>query len=331
LRKRILLPASLFLLSAGVCAIPAKAATPGPTDLVRQDLNQGRADEALQILAETLARNPKDAEAHNLRCRVYYQEEQWDRAITDCEAAVQLAPGDSNFHLWLGRAYGQKAAHASIVSGYQLARKVHVEFDLAVQLDPHNADALADLGEFDVMAPAVVGGGITHADAIVQQLGCLDPAAAFNLQARIAESKKDYASAEGDLKAAIGVSSYPADAWMDLVAFYRRRGRLDEMAAAAHTGTALDAHHGPALVDGASNLALSGREPQTAIQWLQQYLNSRSQSEIVPAFVVRAQLALLLQTQGDAQAAQEQFATVHALASAYRIPSVVSASARTGL
>ena len=88
---------------------------------------------------------------------MYYQEEDWDRAISDCEAAVKLAQGDSNFHLWLGRAYGQKAAHASIVSGYPLARKVHAEFEQAVQLDPKNAEALADLGEFDVMAPSVVG------------------------------------------------------------------------------------------------------------------------------------------------------------------------------
>ncbi len=331
MRKRILLPASLLLLSAGLLALPAIAAPPVRQDLVWQDLERGRADEALQNIAKLLAQNPKDPEAHNLRCRVYYQEEQWDQAIADCEAAVQLAPGNSDFHLWLGRAYGQKAAHASIVSGYPLARKVHAEFERVVQLDPNNAEALADLGEFDVMAPAVVGGGVTHAEAIVQQLRGVDPAGALVLQARIAESKKDYASAEAAFKSAIQQSSYPADAWMDLAAFYRRRGRLDEMVTAAHTGASLDPNHSPALVDGASNLALAGREPQTAIQWLQQYLDSNAQSEIAPAFVVRAQLAHLLQNLGDIEAAQQQLAVVHALASAYRIPPVVNASARTGL
>jgi tetratricopeptide (TPR) repeat protein len=300
-------------------------------DSVRQDLEQGRADEALRNLAKLLAQNPKDAEAHNLRCRVYYQEERWDQAIAGCEAAVQLAPGNSNFHLWLGRAYGQKAAHASIVSAYPLARKVHAEFEQAVQLDPHNPEALADLGEFDVMAPAVVGGGVARAEAVVQQLRSVRPAGALTLEARIAEAKKDYASAETDLKNAIRQSSCPANAWMDLAAFYRRRARLDEMATAAHTGASLDPNRGPALVDGASNLALAGREPQTAIQWLQQYLNSHAQSETAPAFVVRAQLAHLLQNLGDIDAAQKQLAVVHALASAYRIPSVLNASARTGL
>jgi tetratricopeptide (TPR) repeat protein len=331
LRRSILLPASLILLFAGVCALPPLAAAQVRQNLVRQDLDQGHADEALQTLSSTLAQYPDDPEAHNLRCRVYYQEEQWDLAIADCQASVRLVPGDSNFHLWLGRAYGQKAAHASIVSGYPLARKVRAEFEQAVQLDPRNADALADLGEFDVMAPAVVGGGLAHAEAIVQQLRSVNPAGALTLEARIAESKKDYASAEADLRIAIQQSSYQANAWMDLAAFYRRRGRLDAMVAAAHTGASLDPHHGPALVDGASNLTLAGREPLTAIQWLQQYLDSNAHSEIAPAFVVRAQLAHLLQNQGDVKAAQQQLAAVHALASAYRIPSVVNASARTGL
>jgi tetratricopeptide (TPR) repeat protein len=320
------LPGIFFAVSAALWALP-----PGAANSARQDLNLGRADEALETLATVLNQNPKEAQAHNLRCRVYYQEEQWDPAIADCEAAVELAEDDSNFHLWLGRAYGQKAAHASILSGYPLARKVHAEFERAVELDAHNAEALADLGEFDVMAPAVVGGGIAHADAIVQQLRSIDPAGSLVLQAGIAEAKKDFAAAETNLKAAIANSSDPANAWMDLASFYRRRGRLDEMVAAAHTGASLDARHGPALVDGASNLTLAGREPETAILWLQEYLNSHAQSEVAPAFVVRTQLARLLQIQGDIEAARQQLAVVHALASAYRIPSSINASVRTGL
>ena len=65
----------------------------------------------------------------------------------------------------------KKAEHASMMSGYPLARKVHAEFEQAVQLDPRNAAALADLGEFNVMAPAMLGGGIGRAPAIAQQLG----------------------------------------------------------------------------------------------------------------------------------------------------------------
>jgi tetratricopeptide (TPR) repeat protein len=290
-------------------------------DPVREDLRFGRADSALQALSAALSRNANDPEAHNLRCRVYYQEEQWDEAVSDCEAAVNLAQNNSNFHLWLGRAYGQRAAHSSLISAYQFARKTHTEFEQAVQLDAHNAAALADLGEYDVAAPTMLGGGLMNAEQVAVQLAAVSPAAALNLGARIAESKKEYPAAEVDLKRAIARSTYPAEAWMDLAAFYRRRGRIDEMVAAAHSGAALDKGHGSALVDGASNLSAAGREPETAILWLRQYLKSSSQSELAPAFVVGAQLAELLQQQGDEAAAEQERAAVHALASGYRIPS----------
>jgi tetratricopeptide (TPR) repeat protein len=177
----------------------------------------------------------------------------------------------------------------------------------------------------------MVGGGVGRAVDVAQQLSSVNAAAGLNLQARIAESKKDYAGAEAELKQAIRQSSDPASAWMDLATFYRRRGRLDDMVTAARSGAAADPHHGSALVDGAANLTLASREPQTAIEWLRLYLNSNAQSELAPAFVARAQLAQLLQQQGDAAGAQQQFTLVHSLASGYRIPTGTAALSVAGL
>jgi Tfp pilus assembly protein PilF len=313
--------ATVFLFCATLWALPPTAANE-----VRQDLNLGRADAALRILDPALAHNPDDAEGHNLRCRVYYEEEQWDAAIADCEAAVQFAPDNSDDHLWLGRAYGRKASHGSLVAGYKLARKVHAEFEEAVRLDPHNGAALADLGEFDVEAPVVVGGGIKGADPILVQLRSVDPVRASRLQAQIADEKRDYVSAEAAYKAAIAQSREPADLWLDLARFYQRRGRIDEMQSALHTAVPLDRAHGPALVEAAGLLNQTGREPETAIAWLRDYLKSNAKSEEEPAFVVRAQLAKLLAMQGQQQAAQEELAAAHALASGYRVPAAAAAA-----
>ncbi|MGC2618629.1 MAG: hypothetical protein WA414_06265 [Acidobacteriaceae bacterium] len=317
----------------GVLALSAAMAWGMPSiasDPIRADLNRGHADSALQKLRDALAQNPSDAEAHNLRCRVFYQEEQWDHAIADCEAAVKAEPANSNFHLWLGRAYGQKAQRASLFTAFGLARKLDAEFQQAVQLDPRNDAALADLGEYDVEAPSIVGGGLSRAEALVPQLQAVNPTAALGLQARIAESRKDYAAAEADLKAAIAQSAHPAGPWMDLAAFYRRRGRIDDMVNAAYTGASLDRHHSMALVDGADNLIKAHREPQTAILWLQQYLDSSAQAEDAPAFAVRDKLAQLLAAQGDTAGAQQQIAAAHALASGYRATAhgIASASGR---
>ena len=63
------------------------------------------------------------------------------------------------YHLWLGRTLGEVADRANFLSAYSLAKRARSEFEQAVQLDPRNAEALADLGEFYSSAPGVVGGG----------------------------------------------------------------------------------------------------------------------------------------------------------------------------
>lgn len=330
LLRRFLVAGSIFALAISALTISARAMPADVTGAVHRDLEQGRADSALQQLDTFLGQHAADAEAHNLRCRVYYQEEHWDQAIADCQAAVELEPGNSLLHLWLGRAYGQKAAHiSSLMTSYKLARKVAAEFQQAVKLDPNSAAALADLGEFDVNAPAIAGGGMSGAKSVLAQLWNVSPAGALLLQARIAEEKRDYPAAEADLKAVISQSKDPANAWMDLAAFYRRRGRLNDMVTAARNGAAVDHQHGPALVAGATDLAETGQDPKTAIQWLKEYLDSQAKSEEAPAFAAHAQLAMLLENEGDEQGAQQQLAEVHSLASGYRIP-VSGNSARAG-
>src|SRR5215469_931950 len=126
----------LFFASLSLCASSSDAYTL---------LTDGQANRALATLNQQLAANPRDAEAHNLLCRVFYQEERWDNAIPECERAVAVDPRNSNYQLWLGRAYGQKADHSSFVTAATLAPKVRVAFEKAVQLDPRNIQARCDL------------------------------------------------------------------------------------------------------------------------------------------------------------------------------------------
>jgi len=81
---------------------------------------------------------------------------------------VAINPQSSVYHQWLGEAYGQKAAHASMLSAYPLARKTQKEFETAVQLDEHNFDAAQDLVEYDCTAPSIVGGGEDKAQPLIR-------------------------------------------------------------------------------------------------------------------------------------------------------------------
>jgi Flp pilus assembly protein TadD len=314
------------LLLAGLCVFQAWAADPAslPEDMltpVRVDLTMGRADDAISHLRSSLTANPQDAEAHNLLCRVYFQEEQWDDAIGECETAVRLKPLDSEYHLWLGRAYGEKARSMHSIKAYELAKKVRREFERAVELDNGNADALSDLGEFYTAAPGIVGGDKKKAQVLAQTLEQYEPAQACQLQGSLAEKNKNYALAESEYKAEAKASSEPADAWMDLAAFYSRRREREQMLQALHAGIDADRKaakpNGPALVDAAALLSRNNEEPQLAIQLLRLYLASPNQSADSPAFQVHVQLSRLLEQQGDNAGATQQIEAAAALASEY--------------
>ena len=70
-----------------------------------------------------------------------------------------VEPNNGEYHLWLGRTYGEKADASNFLTAAGLAKKVRTEFERAVQLDPGNVMARTDLAEFYLEAPGIVGGG----------------------------------------------------------------------------------------------------------------------------------------------------------------------------
>jgi tetratricopeptide (TPR) repeat protein len=301
---------ALVVLTVALC-MPALAADPYSS--ARKALDAGRADDALAVLG-----NDASPIAENLRCRVYYSEERWDLAVQACEASVRGNPNSSDFHLWLGRAYGEKADHASFITAYDLAKHVAREFEAAVQLDKRNLEALSDLGEFYAEAPSVVGGGRDKARKVAATLQGLDPSRYHLLLARIAEREHDYAKTDNEIHLAIRAAPDPSEGWFDLASFYRRQARWPEMLDAVHKGQATDVHHGPTLLDGAQNLRRSGRELDLASALVRTYLNGGHLSEAAPAFRAHWLLGDLLEMRGDHAAAQVEYSTATALAKNYK-------------
>src|SRR5436190_22155361 len=191
-------------------------------------LASGRIDDAIAALRGEISTSP-DGAAYNLLCRAYYSLGEWDRGVSACEKAVSLDPNNSAYHLWLGRVYGEKADASSFLSAAGLAKKVRNEFERAVQLSPDNAEARTDLAEFYLEAPGIVGGGRDKAEAQSQILARSAPARAHWVNARIAEKKKDPATAEREYRAAVDASHGSALAWFNLALFYRHTQRWDEM------------------------------------------------------------------------------------------------------
>lgn len=281
-------------------------------------LQAGDAAHALEWLGQA---DQQRAETHNLNCRVQYVLEHWDQAASECERAVQMDGGNSSYHMWLGRALGEKADRASFVSAYSLGKRVREEFERAAQLDPRNAEALADLGEFYYSAPGVVGGGMDKAEHIAAQLDPIDAVRAHELRAHMAEQRKDYGTAEREFKQALSASMHPAFQWMTLGSFYRRRQLWNEMESAIRSGAQAaerDHHAAVALYNGAITLIRSNRDQALAAKLLETYLASSVKTEEAPAFAAHVQLARLKLQMGDVATAGRERAAALALAPSYK-------------
>jgi len=270
-------------------------------------LAEGRVDDAITTLQGQLHSKPDDAQSYNLLCRAYLALGNWDAGIQSCEKAVSLEPNSSQYHLWLGRIYGEKADRVSFWSAAGMAKKVRTEFEAAVQLDANNVDARTDLAEFYLEAPGIVGGGKDKATAQAQVIAQRDPAKANWVLGRIAEKKKDYATAEQNYRAAIEASKGSAESWLNLALFYRNRQRLDDMEDAIRHATSVQSGHSEVLVDSAETLNRTGRNIPSAIELLKRYLASNSTVEQAPAFKAHYLLGTLLEKQGDKQAAKVEY------------------------
>jgi tetratricopeptide (TPR) repeat protein len=302
----------LFLTLAGSMAVSALA-SPSPMDL----LSTGRVDDAVRTLNTRVQTNPSDAEAYHLLSRAYFHLRKWDDAINYGEMAIQRNPNKSDYYMWLGRAYGEKADESSFITAAGLAKKIRSDFEKAVELDPNNVAARSDLSEYYIEAPGFMGGGTDKAEAQARALMPIDAAKAHWVLGRIAEKKKDSATAEREYKQSIEVAP-DAEYWLSLASFYRRQDRLVDMEAAVNQAMTTTMKKSNSLYDAASLLNRAGRNLPAAVGYLRRYLSLPTINEEAPAFEAHNLLGAILQKQGDKAGAANEYRTSLTLAADYK-------------
>ncbi|MGH9495280.1 MAG: tetratricopeptide repeat protein [Candidatus Sulfotelmatobacter sp.] len=314
--KSLALAFSIFAASLSFCALfahsaAATAAAPAPKELLRS----GHVDAAIQLLQPLTSQSSNDAEAFNLLCRAHFMLEDWDGAISNCEQAVNRAPQSSQYHLWLGRSYGEKADKAGVFSAIGLAKKVRTSFERAVELDGGSWEARTDLAEFYLEAPGIVGGGKDKARAQAEALMPANPAMGHWVLARIAEKNKDASGAEREYRAAIEASDSGARSWLNLANFYRHAQRLEDMEKALKNLDTCPLDFPEALMDAADILLRSGRDTPMGIRFLRRYLEAPV--EAGPAFKAHEILGQLLERQGSRDGAAAEYRVALTLAHTY--------------
>src|SRR3989440_5494349 len=191
---------------------------------------------AILALQAAAAKEPQNGDVQLLLAKSYLELQEQDPAIKSAEKAVAIDPQNSIYHEWLGRAYGEKADHATWFSAISLAKKTRKEFEAAVQLDGKNFSAWQALIEFDCSAPGIVGGGEEKALPQIQQLAEMDAAEGHYARGNCRRQKKDFAAADQEFTQALESNPKSAELIYDIGDYAVKRSQPERLLAVADAG-----------------------------------------------------------------------------------------------
>jgi Flp pilus assembly protein TadD len=182
-------------------------------------------ESSLHILADDPA---PDAANYLLRGKNYFMLGDYKRAIEFLDKALAISPTNSEYELWLGRAWGRRAETGGWLTAGVHASKARQCFERAVAWDPNNREAKNDLFAFYLNAPGFLGGGLEKAAAHAKSIASERPPEYEFEEAQIADRKKDYAAEEAHLRRAMELAPSEAGRILDLARYIAKRGRLEE-------------------------------------------------------------------------------------------------------
>jgi Flp pilus assembly protein TadD len=239
-------------------------------DQARKLYNLTEFDQFLKILQ---AIPQKDGAAYELIGRNYYMQGDFKKATDALEKAVAAEPGNSEFNLWLGRAYGRRAETSSLLTAPGHASKARQYFEKAAQLNPRNLEAQSDLFEYYLEAPGFLGGGLDKAVATAEQIARINPAEGYWAQARLAEKRKEFSSAEEQLQRAIELTPHQVGKLIDLARLLAKQGRFQEADQSFARAQAIAPNSPKVLFAQADVYIKTGRNLNVAKDLLQRYLS----------------------------------------------------------
>src|SRR6266478_2298111 len=263
---------------------------------------------AIQELKAAAAKDPQNGDVQLLLVKSYLELQEHDAAIKSAEKAVAIDAQNSVYHEWLGRAYGEKADHASLFSAMSLAKKTRKEFDTAIQLDGKNFSARQALIEFDCSAPAIVGGGEEKALPQIRQLAEMDAAEGHYAAGNCRRQKKDFAVADEEFGKALESNPRSAELIYDIGDYAAKRGQPERLLTVADMGERLAAGDPRGKFYRGVALVLKKENPEEAERLLREYAKKAPMRSGYPRpAVAHVWLGRLFEDQNKIEEAVKEF------------------------
>ena len=297
MKLRLFIALSLVFIVRTPCA--AGPSAQDPLSDPQRDYNAGHYHRAVDGLTNAIAHSPNDASLYFLLGQCYYQLLDYTRALTSFERSVQLLPSQSEYHDWLGKAYGRKAEQSVFFSAVGWAKKAHGEFETAVQLQPSNFEAQRDLIRYEMNAPSIVGGGDDRAMKRIQDLEKIDSVQGQLALGEFYITKKRMAEGEAVFAKILQSNSDRAGVYIEVADYYRDRQNADKMSEAITAAEGIDSQDRRLKFYRGVLLIMEKKNPVEAESLLRSYLATvPDNADLPPHSLAREWLGKLYESQG---------------------------------
>lgn len=236
-------------------------------------------EESLKVLH---ALPQRDAAVYELLGRNYFMTGDFKKATDALEKAVAADPRNSDYVLWLGRAYGRRAETSNPFSSMGHASKAKQYFERSVELNPRNIEALNDLLEYYMEAPGFLGGGMEKAKAIVARISQVDAGEGYWAQSVLDEKHKELGTAEEHLRRALELNPQKVGRLIDLARLLAKQGRFQESDQNFARAEQMAPEYPKLMYVRAEVYIKSGRNLELARNLLKRYLTARITPEDPP-------------------------------------------------
>ncbi|HEV2388875.1 MAG TPA: tetratricopeptide repeat protein [Candidatus Acidoferrales bacterium] len=297
--RLLAIAAALLLVS-----LPAAGADSGVTR-AQQQFEAGRFSEAINTLLDAARTTPDDAAVYFWLGRCYFELRNYRDATAQNEHAVKLAPNNSQFLLWLARAYGRQAENHH---SFWLAIRSRNALEEAIQADPNNIPARRDLAEFYSEAPWIVGGNKRKAREQIAAIAAIDPLQGGLAQAEYDRKNGDPGGAETELRRVLEAKPVRVDEYYEVADYFASRGNAAMVQQAVDGASAVTPSDPRLAYYRGVILAIEGQRLPDAESYLKAYLAATAdRSDFPPHANARTWLGQVYEKMGNRLEAAEQY------------------------
>jgi len=179
-------------------------------------------------------------------CRQEIEKGRADEALAWAEKAIALDPAKAAGQYQLALAYNLKVEQASGMGKLGPAKNFKAAMEKAIELDPGLLPARQALMGYFLQAPGLAGGSIEKGKIQAAEIAKLDEKAGYRARAAVFQAEKKWDQAEAEWKSLLALDTDNYDVVASLSAFYQSREDLTK--AESTLQAYLDAHPQDAAV-----------------------------------------------------------------------------------